>query len=77
MELNTLSNLLNVVDFFQIQVLEFNTVVAFIWKLCSKIFLCVRQGSQSFTNIKLIFTTTFEVGTIIMWGKKIRWKEVK
>lgn len=78
MELSTKNNLLNVVNFFQIQVLEFNTVVTFVWKLCSKYFYASGKILKALqVQNYLIFTATLEIGTIIMLGKKIRCKEVR
>lgn len=52
-ELNTLSNLLKVVASFQIQVLDVNKGVTFVWQLYRETFLCIRQHFQSFSSIKL------------------------
>ena len=52
-ELNTLGNLLKVVPSFQIQVLDFNNGMTFVWQLYRETFLCITQHFQSFLSIRL------------------------
>lgn len=75
-ELNTLSNLLKVVASFQIQVLDVNKGVTFVWQLYRETFLCIRQHFQSFSSIKL-FNLYNNILSCYIIGGEIRWGDVK